>query len=148
MRRRKARELALRMLYQFETNGNDPEHALARYCESFPYQQDIVSYADSILSGVKQEREKIDAYIERACDNWKLGRITYVDKGIMRLSIYEMLFSPDVPPKVAIDEAIELAKKYGSEDSGEFINGVLDRIMKDHYKEEGLRETVKPARSR
>ena len=135
MRRRKARELALRMLYQWETNGNDPERALLAYCESFPYQPDIVEYARSILSGVKRENEKIDAYIGQACENWRMDRITYVDKGIMRLSVYEMLFSSDVPPKVAIDEALELAKKYGSEDSREFINGVLDRIMREHYRD-------------
>ena len=133
MRRRKARELALRMLYQFETNGNDPELALAAYCESFPYQEDVIRYTKSLLAGVKEEKEKIDAYVVHACDNWRLDRITYVDKGIMRLGVYEMIFSPDVPPKVAIDEAIELAKKYGSEDSREFINGVLDKVMRDHY---------------
>jgi transcription antitermination protein NusB len=125
----------LRMLYQLETNGNDPERALAAYCESFPYQPDVVNYTKSILAGVKQERERIDSYIRDACENWKLERITYVDKGIMRVSVYEMLFSPDVPPKVAIDEALELAKKYGSDESREFINGVLDKVMRDHYKE-------------
>jgi N utilization substance protein B len=125
------------MLYQLETYGNDPERALAAYCESFPYQPDVVNYAKSILLGVTRERERIDLYIQDACDNWRLDRITYVDKGIMRLSIYEMLYSPDVPPKVAIDEALELAKKYGSDESREFINGVLDRIMRDHYKEKG-----------
>ena len=123
------------MLYQFETNGNDPERALSIYCESFPYQPDIVQYAQSILAGVKREKGKIDACIEQACENWRMDRITYVDKGIMRLSVYEMLFSSDVPPKVAIDEALELAKKYGSEDSREFINGVLDRVLREHYRD-------------
>jgi transcription antitermination protein NusB len=135
------------MLYQMETNGNDPERALAAYCESFPYQQDVIDYTKSILSGVKESREKIDRYIQEACDNWRLDRITYVDKGIMRLSVYEMLFSPDVPPKVAIDEAIELAKKYGSDDSREFINGVLDKIMKDHYREKEPDAAVSLTRS-
>jgi transcription antitermination protein NusB len=135
VRRRKARELALRMLYQMETNGDDPERALTSYCETFPYQQDILDYTKSVLSGVRKNRDEIDGYIERACEHWRLDRITYVDMGIMRLSVYEMLYSTDVPPKVAIDEAIELGKKYGSEDSREFINGVLDRIMKDHYRD-------------
>jgi|WetSurMetagenome_2_1015567.scaffolds.fasta_scaffold173186_3 transcription antitermination protein NusB len=135
------------MLYQEETNGNDPERALAAYCESFPYQQDVIDYTKSILSGVKEERERIDRYIQDACDNWRLDRITYVDKGIMRVSVYEMLFSPDVPPKVAIDEAIELAKKYGSEDSREFINGVLDKIMRDHYRDKEPDSAVSRTRS-
>jgi transcription antitermination protein NusB len=137
VRRRKARELTLRMLYQLETNGVDLESALAAYCESFPYQPDVVEYAKSILAGVKKEREQIDGHIERAAENWRLDRITYVDKAVMRLAVYEMLYSPDVPPKVAIDEALELAKKYGSEGSREFINGVLDKIFRDHYKDRG-----------
>lgn len=136
MRRRKARELALRMLYQMETNGDDPELALAKYCEIFPYQKDIVDYTKLLLSGVTMEKSFIDRYIEDACEHWKMNRITYVDKNILRLGIYEMFFSVDVPPKVAIDEAIELGKKYGNEDSRNFINGVMDRIFKDYYAKE------------
>jgi N utilization substance protein B len=84
-------------------------------------------------SGVKREQGTLDRYIEEASENWKISRITYVDKNIMRVAIFEMLYSPEVPPKVAIDEALELAKKFGSEDSKDFVNGVLDRILKDHY---------------
>lgn len=136
MRRRKARELALRMLYQMETNGDDPELALTKYCETFPYHADVIDYTKFLLSGVLKEKETIDRYIEDTSEHWRLGRITYVDKNILRLSIFEMLFSPDVPPKVAIDEAIELGKKYGNENSRDFINGVLDRILKDYYEKE------------
>jgi len=124
------------MLYQMETNSEDTERALARYCESFPYQQDIMDYTRGLLSGIEEERDTIDEHIKSASDNWKLDRITYVDSNILRIGIYEMLFAEDVPPKVAIDEAIELAKKYGSEDSREFINGVLDRVLRDFYKRE------------
>ncbi len=124
------------MLYQMETNHEDPETALAKYCETFPYQEDIVDYTKLVLSGIKKERERIDGFIKVACENWKIDRIALVDKNVMRVSIFEMLFSPDVPPKVAIDEAIEMGKKYGNEASGDFINGVLDRILKDHYKEQ------------
>lgn len=116
-----------------ETNGEDTEIALAKYCESFPYQTDIVEYAGRILSGVKRERSAIDEYLGRACEHWRLNRITYVDASLLRIAVYEMLFSQDVPPKVAIDEAIELGKKYGNEDSKEFINGILDRILRDFY---------------
>lgn len=134
MRRRKSRELALRMLYQLETNSSNPELALENYCNIFPYQQDVVDYAGSLMLGVKKDREIIDTYIQDASEHWKINRIAFVDKNILRIGIYEMLFSEDVPPKVAIDEAIELAKKYGNEDSGNFINGVLDRVFKDYYK--------------
>lgn len=121
-----------------ETNSEDTDRALARYCESFPYQQEVIDYTKEVLTGIEREKDAIDRLIKDACDNWRLDRITYVDINILRLGIYEMLFSEDVPPKVAIDEAIEIAKKYGNEDSREFINGVLDRVLKDFYKREKL----------
>ena len=121
------------MLYQMETNSEDTDRALARYCESFPYQQDVIDYTRVLLSGIERERDAIDKLIKDASDNWRLDRITYVDINILRLGIYEMLYSADVPPKVAIDEAIEIGKKYGNEDSQDFINGVLDRVLKDFY---------------
>jgi transcription antitermination protein NusB len=133
LRRRKARELALKMLYQGELNGEDAEAALEDYCKIFPYQHDIVEYTLLLLSGVKKEKRKLDDYIEKASEHWKLNRITYVDRGILRTAIFEMLFSSDVPTKVAIDEALELAKKFGTEESKDFVNGILDRILKDHY---------------
>ena len=135
MRRRKARELALRMLYQVETHGEDRLEALTKYCSLFPYQEDIADYARYLLTGIGTNQEKIDEFIRQACEHWRIDRIAYVDKNVLRIGIFEMIFSVDVPPKVAIDEAIEMGKKYGSEDSREFINGVLDRILKDHYKE-------------
>ena len=124
------------MLYQMETNSEDTDRALARYCESFPYQQDVIDYTRVLLSGIERQRDAIDKLIKDASDNWRLDRITYVDINILRLGIYEMLYSEDVPPKVAIDEAIEIGKKYGNEDSQDFINGVLDRVLKDFYKKE------------
>ncbi len=122
------------MLYQMETNSEDIDRALARYCETFPHQQDVVDYTKRLLTGIERERRAIDSHIEASCQNWRLDRMTYVDTNILRIGIYEMLFSEDVPPKVAIDEAIELGKKYGNEDSREFINGILDRVLKDFYK--------------
>ena len=138
MRRRKARELALKMLYQMEVNGGDADTALRRFCEIFPYQQEVVDYARFLLVGICKEQQRLDRYIEKASEHWKLSRFTYVDKNILRIGAYEMLFAPDVPPKVAIDEAIELGKKFGSEDSKDFINGILDKILKEHY-EKGVR---------
>jgi N utilization substance protein B len=137
VRRRKARELALKMLYQMEVNQDAPERALDKYLKIFPYQDDIVSYARFLLSGVKKELTSVDGCIEKASEHWKLSRITYVDRNILRVAVFEMLYSTDVPPKVAIDEALELAKKFGSEDSKDFINGVLDKILKDHYAKAG-----------
>jgi transcription antitermination factor NusB len=133
VRRSKARELALKMLYQMEVNGDSVEVALTRYVNIFPYQDDIVSYARTLLLNIKNRLAEIDRHIEKASENWKMSRITLVDKNIMRVATYEMLYTTDVPPKVAIDEALELGKKFGSEESKDFINGVLDRILKDHY---------------
>jgi N utilization substance protein B len=136
LRRRKARELALKMLYQMELNGDDAETALRKFCEIFPYQKEIVDYSRFLLLGINKEQRHLDERIERASEHWKLSRFTYVDKNILRIGAYEIIFSPDVPPKVAIDEAIEMGKKFGSEDSKDFINGILDRIFKDHYEKE------------
>jgi transcription antitermination factor NusB len=138
LRRRKARELALKMLYQVELNGEDSKAALENYCKIFPYQNDIVEYALFLLSGIEKEKRNLDKYIEKASEHWKLNRIAYVDKGILETAIFEMLFSPDVPPKVAIDEALELAKKFGTEESKDFVNGILDRILREYY---GKRES-------
>jgi N utilization substance protein B len=127
------------MLYQMELNGDDAEAALGKFCEIFPYQKEIVDYSRFLLVGINKEQQPLDQYIEKASEHWKLSRFTYVDKNILRIGAYEMLFSPDVPPKVAIDEAIELGKKFGSEDSKDFINGILDRILRDRY-EKGVRK--------
>ncbi len=124
----------MKMLYQMEVNLDAVDGALTRYLKVFPHQEEIVDYTRFLLSGVKREKPNLDRYIEEASDNWKISRITYVDKNIMRVAIFEMIYSLEVPPKVAIDEALELAKKFGSEDSKDFINGVLDRILRDHYR--------------
>jgi transcription antitermination protein NusB len=126
------------MLYQLETNGGDAVLALAKYCELFPYQEDIISYAREILIGVGREKPMIDGYLQTASEHWRLNRITHVDTNVLRIGAWEMLFSSDVPPKVAIDEAIELGKKYGNEDSKDFINGVLDRVLRDFYRRTGV----------
>ena len=142
MRRRKARELALKMLYQAEVDRDATDAALERYLNIFPYQDDIVAYTRFLLSGVKREKACLDRCIEEASENWKISRITYVDKSILRVGIFEMLYSEEVPPKVAIDEALELAKKFGGEDSKDFINGILDRILRDHYEKKAEKKDL------
>ena len=113
MRRRKARELALKMLYQMEVNLDAVDAALERYLRYFPTRTRSSTTPGYFLSGVKREQATLDRYISDASENWKISRITYVDKNILRVAIFEMLYSPEVPPKVAIDEALELAKKFG-----------------------------------
>jgi transcription antitermination factor NusB len=116
-----------------EVNKDNADRALRKYIDIFPHQEEIVTYAKFLLSGITEQQTKLDHYIEVASQHWKLSRITYVDRNILRLAIFEMLFSTEVPPKVAIDEALELGKKFGAEDSKDFINGVLDRVFKDFY---------------
>jgi len=120
------------MLYQMELNRDAADAALERYVKVFPYEEDIVAYTRFLLGGVTREQKQLDRCIAGASEHWKISRITYVDRNILRMAIFEMLYSPEVPPKVAIDEAIELAKKFGSEDSKDFVNGILDRVLKDH----------------
>ena len=121
------------MLYQMEVNREATGAALERYVKVFPYEEEIVSYSRFLLEGVTRELKGLDSCIVGASEHWKLSRITYVDKNILRVAIFEMLHSPEVPPKVAIDEAIELAKKFGTEDSKDFVNGILDRVLRDYY---------------
>jgi transcription antitermination protein NusB len=121
------------MLYQMEVNREAAGAALERYVKVFPYEEEIVSYTRHLLEGVTRELKDLDHCIVGASEHWKLSRITYVDKNILRVAIFEMLHSPEVPPKVAIDEALELAKKFGTEDSKDFVNGILDRVLRDHY---------------
>jgi N utilization substance protein B len=125
------------MLYQTEVDRDASDAGLERYLNIFPYHDDIVAYTRFLLSGVKKEQAALDRCIEETSENWKISRITYVDKSILRVGIFEMLYSEEVPPKVAIDEALELAKKFGSEDSKDFINGILDHILKEHYGHKG-----------
>jgi N utilization substance protein B len=128
------------MLYQMEVNREAVGAALERYVKVFPYEEDIVSYTRFLLEGVTRELKGLDSCIVEASEHWKLSRITYVDKNILRVAIFEMLHSAEVPPKVAIDEALELAKKFGTEDSKDFVNGILDRVLRDHYEKKGASE--------
>lgn len=106
-----------------------------------------VDFARRLVLGVQRNRSELDLLIRRASKHWRLERMAMVDRSILRLAVYEMLHLEDVPPKVAIDEALELAKRYGAKESGAFINGVLDQIYNDLLKEGRLRgaESLTPA---
>ncbi len=128
-RRTKARERAVQALYQIDVAASDLDEALARFWRSFePVEREVMELADGLVRGVAEHRRSIDAAIEEVSTNWRLDRMARVDRNVLRLAVYELRHRPDVPVKVAINEAIELGKKYGSESSGAFINGVLDRI--------------------
>jgi N utilization substance protein B len=133
--RRRCREIILQILYQIEMSGLEPRRSLALYWEHFAPAEDVREFVTGFLLGVCTNREQIDAVVNRYSEHWKLERMDCVDRNALRMGVYELLYCPDVPPKVAMNEAIELGKKFGSEESGAFINGILDRIQ--HEKAHG-----------
>lgn len=127
-----ARECALKVLYQLEITKSDPSAALSDFWNEneIDIDESIKIFADSLVTGTRGNLAKIDEIISKYADNWQISRMAVVDRNIIRLATYEMLFIEDIPPKVSINEAIELAKKYGDSESNKFVNGVLDKIKK------------------
>ncbi len=127
-KRRRARELAVQVLFHMEYNGGEPEEAFELVCSHFEAPESARPFSRDLVKGVIEHRDKIDSRIRKASRNWKLERMSRVDRSVLRLATYEILFREDIPPKVSIDEAVELGKKFGSDDSAAFINGILDNI--------------------
>jgi N utilization substance protein B len=128
--RTKAREAALQILYQIDVADGDVEENLISFTNAHRLGPEAKKYSEALVRGVILREEEIDTLVERYSENWTLKRMVVVDRNILRIATYELVYCPDVPYKVVIDEAVELAKKYGSEDSGAFINGILDRVAK------------------
>lgn len=126
--RRKARIAALEMLYQLDMADWDIKGITAMQFEEKNLAKDEKGFILRLVNGVWEHRREIDRLIETNAENWSVYRITLIDRNILRLAAFEMVYCPDIPFKVAIDEAIELGKIYGAEDSGAFINGILDKI--------------------
>lgn len=127
LERRKARKIALEILYQREITGNSMEGILEKHL--YPKSSDPLSdFCLRILHGITCHQEEIDGLIERYTDNWALERMPLLDRNMIRIGIYEMLYESDIPHSVSINEAIELAKVYGTPDSSKFVNGVLGKI--------------------
>ena len=128
-KRTKARERAVQALYQIDVAATDLDEALSRFWKSFePVDREVMQVAEELVRGVARHRRELDAAIEAVSQNWRLDRMARVDRNVLRLAAFELLHRGDVPVKVIINEAIELGKKFGSESSGAFINGVLDRV--------------------
>ena len=132
MRKRSvARECALKVLYQIEMTGRTPENAVASLWESEPENpQDVRDFAAQLVVGIYANLADIDLKLGEYATNWQLNRMAVIDRNVLRLGLYELKYSSDVPPKVAINEAVELAKKYGDHDSSKFVNGILDKVHK------------------
>ena len=127
-KRRQARELALQALYFLEEQRGDPEQALDLFCQNFMPPRKSRAFFLELVRGVQQTRAEIDRIVEIYSDHWKVFRMPRVDRNVIRVAVYEMIWLEDIPSKVSINEAIDIGKRFGSDDSGAFINGILDRI--------------------
>lgn len=127
--RRRAREIALEILYQVEVGGSTADEVLA--LRQWERKQQIPDFTFRLVKGVSKNKTAIDRFIENSVENWKLERLSIIDKNIIRISIYEMIHEKDIPFSVSINESVELAKKFGTMDSGKFVNGVLGKIAQD-----------------
>jgi len=126
--RRRARAVALQVLYEFDSAGHDVEAALARLLSGAGLSDEDADFTRGLVNGVIRNREQIDKHIGKFAPAWPLEQIPVVDRNILRLAIFEILLDNNVPVKVAINEAVELAKKFGSDSSSRFVNGVLGSV--------------------
>lgn len=122
------RELALKALYQIDLSGDPPGDSLRLLFESAAADERARCFARQLVEGVRNEHDALDRDIAEALEHWSIRRLSRIDHNIMRLALYELLRLDEVPARVTIDEAIELAKRYGDKDSGPFVNGVLDQL--------------------
>lgn len=127
-KRRKARELALMILYELEFRPGEAKAILENFWQDHPIAEDVRAFTESLVRGTVESGPELDRQIAANAAHWSLARIALVERNILRLAAYELLYRDDIPERVAINEAIELAKLYGSQESGAFVNGILDQI--------------------
>lgn len=134
-RRTKAREYALQLLYKFDLTKNPEYEPLDSFWKEEELEEEVKEFSRQLFTGVVQNIEVIDNKISGFAENWDLKRMAVVDRNILRMGSYELIYMSDIPPKVSINEAVDLAKKYSGEEAGKFVNGILDRIREDAGKE-------------
>ncbi len=128
--RREGRENAVQALYAIELSPSPPREAIALFWETERFKSAARAFAGELLTGILEHRDEIDAQISAKSPNWSLTRMAKIDLAIIRLAAYELIFRGDIPKNVTINEAIEIAKKFGTEDSPAFVNGILDEIAR------------------
>ncbi len=136
-RRRKAREVALQVLFEIDALGIEAKEAIELFWRNFEAPREARTFSSRLIKGVCDKREQIDTLIATCSDNWTLNRMSRVDRNILRIAVYELLYCDDVPPKVTLNEAIDLGKDFGTENSGSFINGILDALNARLKKKDG-----------
>jgi transcription antitermination protein NusB len=127
--RSKAREFAMQMLFQWDMSRQDPSKLEAKFWKSAKAADQTRAFANRLFEGASKEAATLDEIIAKHCENWRFERLAAIDRAILRLAIHEMS-AADTPPKVVLNEAVELAKKFSSEESGAFVNGILDSVYK------------------
>jgi transcription antitermination protein NusB len=132
-RRSRAREIALQVLYQDDLNPNNNPAVGDQLIQNRLRVDDLVTFARTLVAGVRRHRAELDPLIEKIAANWSLKRMSATDRNVLRLAAFELLHT-DTPDRAAIDEAVELAKRFGSAQSAQFVNGILDKIMHDKEK--------------
>jgi N utilization substance protein B len=128
--RSKSREFAMQMIFQWDSNQQDPVKLEAKFWRSAKAADTTRAFANRLLEGTIKELQVLDPLITKHADNWKFERLSAIDRAILRLGIYELRFS-ETPPKVVMNECVELAKKFSSEDASSFVNGILDAVHKE-----------------
>jgi len=140
-RRRKAREETLRILYRLEFDNKPLEETLNQYWENKKTNQAAREYSSWLVNGIISHHKKIDTVIQNASEHWRLSRMALIDRNILRMAVFELLYEENIEPAVVINEAIEIAKAYSGDEAANFVNGVLDAIRKRlKNKKESLKE--------
>jgi N utilization substance protein B len=121
----------MQILFQLEMNQQDTETAFKHFWKGTKSGPAAKEFTERLVLGTMANLEKVDALIRKYAENWDIGRMSRVDKNVMRVALYEMLFCNDIPPVVSINEAVDIAKEFGDRNSGKFVNGMLDRARKD-----------------
>ena len=131
-KRSKSREHALKVLYAMDIRAGIAEECLVDFFETQDISsKEIAEFTTHLVEGVEEQFKKIDKILKKYAKNWEINRMAVIDRNILRLATFELLFDDNIPPKVSINEAIELAKKFGDPNSGKFVNGILDKIKKE-----------------
>lgn len=127
-KRHQARELALKVLFQLESSGDDPDEVLSYHAAEGAATPDVANFARQLVLGVMANREKLDAILSATSEHWKLEQMAKVDRIILRIAVFEITIDRHVPTKAAINESIELAKTFSGDEAGRFVNGILGRV--------------------
>ncbi len=128
--RRKSRELALQMLFQWELGGHPPEQVVSTFLAGKKIDTEVESFARALFEGAVSEVASLDQLVSQHAEHWRLERMAAVDRNIIRVALFELLHHPETPPPVVINEALEIARRFSGEDSVQFVNGILDGIRK------------------